>query len=69
MLSIQAVRGLPRLRAPEKTMETVKNLPASVGVDAMHRGHVPPPANIWSAGDEVSYTSGKVCQVSAAIAC
>ena len=31
-----------------------------------HRGHVP--GNIWSAGDEVSYIPGKVCQVSA-VAC
>ena len=31
-----------------------------------HRGHVP--GNVWSAGDEVPYIPGKICQVSA-VAC
>ena len=51
MLSIQAVRDLPRLRAPDKTMETVKNLPATVGVNAT--GDTPPRQYLVSRGRSI----------------
>ena len=41
----------------------------SIGVNATGDAGDTPPSNIWSAGDEVSYIPGKVCQVSAAVGC